>query len=71
MMVPGLEKGGLVKQCLEYNVTHDVGISIFHSMCSIPTATVRDTNLIALDNLRRVKKREDVGFHGQAQRRVY
>mmetsp|Transcript_19430 Transcript_19430/g.29201 ORF Transcript_19430/g.29201 Transcript_19430/m.29201 type:complete len:428 (+) Transcript_19430:39-1322(+) len=37
----GLELGGLVKQCLEYNVTHDAGNAIFHWMYGIPDMAFR------------------------------
>jgi hypothetical protein len=37
----GLQAGGLVKQCLEYNVTHDAGNAIFHWMYSIPEVRIR------------------------------
>jgi hypothetical protein len=36
LVIPGLQNDGLVKQCLEYEVTHDVGNAIFHWMYSIP-----------------------------------
>lgn len=32
----GLQAGGLVKQCKEFNVTHDAGNSIFHWMYGLP-----------------------------------
>jgi hypothetical protein len=37
----GLQAGGLVKQCLEYNVTHDAGNAVFHWMYSIPEVRIR------------------------------
>eukprot|EP00557_Chaetoceros_sp_GSL56_P008837 CAMPEP_0176499984 /NCGR_PEP_ID=MMETSP0200_2-20121128/13255_1 /TAXON_ID=947934 /ORGANISM="Chaetoceros sp., Strain GSL56" /LENGTH=451 /DNA_ID=CAMNT_0017898513 /DNA_START=1 /DNA_END=1352 /DNA_ORIENTATION=- len=44
MVIPGLQLNGLVQQCLEYNVTHDVGNALFHWMYSIPSARVRAVN---------------------------
>ena len=32
----GLRQGGLVKQCMEFNVTHDVGNAVFHWMYTLP-----------------------------------
>mmetsp|Transcript_19743 Transcript_19743/g.29312 ORF Transcript_19743/g.29312 Transcript_19743/m.29312 type:complete len:472 (+) Transcript_19743:116-1531(+) len=37
----GFELGGLVKQCLEYNVTHDAGNAIFHWMYGIPDIAIQ------------------------------
>lgn len=44
MIIPGLELNGLVQQCLEYDVTHDVGNAIFHWMYSIPGTRIRSVN---------------------------
>jgi len=49
-LIPWLEKGGLMKQCLEYR--HNVGNAIFHQMHSIPTASVRARNSKTVDNVR-------------------
>ena len=38
-VIAGLRLGGLVKQCLEFDVNHDVGNAIFHWMYSIPYAS--------------------------------
>ena len=37
----GLELGGLVKQCREFDVTHDAGNAIFHWMYSLPDSWIR------------------------------
>ena len=37
----GLELGGLVKQCREFDVTHDAGNAILHWMYSLPDARIR------------------------------
>jgi hypothetical protein len=44
LVIPGLQLNGLVQQCLEYNVTHDVGNAIFHWMYSIPSTRIRSVN---------------------------
>jgi hypothetical protein len=33
---PGLEAGGLTKQCLEFDISHDVGNAVFHWMYGLP-----------------------------------
>ena len=38
---PGLRAGGLVKQCMEFQVTHDVGNAIFHWMYQIPDYSIK------------------------------
>jgi hypothetical protein len=37
----GLTQGGLVRQCLTYNVTHDVGNAVFHWMYQLPEVRFR------------------------------
>ena len=37
------QRGGLVKQCLEYQVTHDVGNALLHWMMMFPTLWIRIT----------------------------
>lgn len=37
------QRGGLVKQCLEYHVTHDVGNALLHWMMMFPTLWIRIT----------------------------
>lgn len=41
LIEPGLRAGGLVKQCLEFQVTHDVGNAIFHWMYQIPDYSIK------------------------------
>jgi hypothetical protein len=41
LITPGLRAGGLVKQCLEFQVTHDVGNAIFHWMYQIPDYSIK------------------------------
>lgn len=41
LVEPGLRAGGLVKQCLEFQVTHDAGNSIFHWMYQIPDFAIK------------------------------
>jgi len=63
MVIPGLQNNGLVKQCLEYKVTHDVGNAIFHWMYSIPAVRFRVSNAKAKKG--RIIKREDfIAYHG-------
>jgi hypothetical protein len=40
-VTPGLRAGGLVKQCIEFDVTHDAGNSIFHWMYQLPDYAIR------------------------------
>lgn len=41
LVASGLRAGGLMKQCEEFQVTHDAGNAIFHWMYSIPEVRVR------------------------------
>ena len=41
MLLPGFRAGGLVRQCLEFNVTHDAGNPIVHWMYQIPDVTFK------------------------------
>lgn len=78
-IIAGLRLGGLVKQCLEFDVNHDVGNAIFHWMYSIPYAsfprifnlkgvgaqTKFRTNLQRMEQNKQKLFREDVtGIHG-------
>lgn len=74
-IITGLRLGGLVKQCLEYDVNHDVGNAIFHWMYSLPYASFpRTMNLKlmgGLDDLKSKMERkmnffrdDTVGIHG-------
>lgn len=76
-IITGLRLGGLVKQCLEYDVNHDVGNAIFHWMYSLPYASFpRITNLKLIESLDLVKgqlkqkmklkyfRDDTVGIHG-------
>jgi hypothetical protein len=49
LVVRGLQQNGLVRQCLEFDVSHDVGNAIFHWMYSIPTSLLelRDAGWVA------------------------
>eukprot|EP00979_Chaetoceros_neogracilis_P005527 scaffold1003_cov171-Chaetoceros_neogracile.AAC.4 len=61
LVIPGLQNDGLVKQCLEYEGTHDVGNAIFHWMYSIPAVRFRVPNFKGGAN----KKRQDfIAYHG-------
>ena len=65
-ILSGLQQNGLVKQCIEYGVTHDVGNALLHWMYSIPSLKFRFPN--AKQQLYEGKTwrfREDsVGYHG-------
>ena len=41
LIEPGLRAGGLVKQCIEFQVNHDVGNAIFHWMYQIPDYSIK------------------------------
>ena len=59
LVQPGLRAGGLVKQCLEFQLTHDTGNSVFHWMYQIPDYAVR-VHMFP----QAVTRREMMGVHG-------
>lgn len=56
---PGLRAGGLVKQCIEFDLTHDAGNSIFHWMYQLPDYAIR-ISMFPSDQV----PREVFGVHG-------
>merc|ERR1712232_486716 len=64
LILPGLRWNGLVRQCLEFNVTHDVGNAIFHWMYSIPTARFRANNYKAYNKLPSHFRDDIIAHHG-------
>ena len=54
----GLELGGLVKQCVEYGVAHDVGNALFHWMYQLPELR------LFIGNRPTAPQRWFVGAHG-------
>lgn len=40
LVMNGFRLGGLVKQCMEFDVTHDVGNALFHWMYSLPAVRI-------------------------------
>lgn len=76
-IIVGLRLGGLVKQCIEFDVNHDVGNAIFHWMYSLPYSSFpRTQNLkqLKMQNLNSLKvkmkrkmnffRKDTVGIHG-------
>ena len=61
-IIAGLRLGGLVKQCVEYDVNHDVGNAIFHWMYSLPYASFPRTM-----NLKLMKMRDLDGLKGKME----
>ena len=53
--------GGLVKQCLEFDVYHDVGNALLHWMHGIPAVWIRNKGHMSL--ARRLRS-DTLGFHG-------
>ena len=68
-ILPGLEQNGLVKQCVEYGVTHDVGNALLHWMYSIPSVKFRFPNAKQQLTWKRGKRNwkfrgDSIGYHG-------
>ena len=65
-ILSGLQQNGLVKQCIEYGVTHDVGNALLHWMYSIPSVRFRFPN--AKQQLTESKhwnfRDDSIGYHG-------
>ena len=68
-ILPGLQQNGLVKQCMEYGVTHDVGNAILHWMYSIPSVKFWFPNAKHQLTWRKRNKSwkfrgDSIGYHG-------